>query len=252
MSIILLSNDDGYDAPGLAALADALSPLGRIVVVAPDRNLSGSSHAMTLRQPVRVEPMQPDRYRVEGTPTDCVNLAIAHLLKGSRPDLVVSGINCGHNLGDDVTYSGTVAAALEALLLEVPAIAVSRASTPPVDYSAAAAVARRLAEEVLARGLPRDTLLNVNVPPGEGHAVEVTRQGRRVYGKGVEERQDPLGRTYYWIGGQSAGARPDPDSDLASVARGKVSVTPLHSDWTNHAAREALRGWELPLTVAFD
>ncbi|MGD8375777.1 MAG: 5'/3'-nucleotidase SurE [Acidobacteriota bacterium] len=246
MATVLLSNDDGYDAPGLQALADALRPLGRVVVVAPDRNRSGSSHAMTLHHPVRVERMGEDRHRVDGTPTDCVNLGIVHLLREARPDLVVSGINCGYNLGDDVTYSGTVAAALEGLLLGVPAIAVSRSSSHPVDYGPAAALARRLAQQVLQHGLPPDTLLNVNVPGGEDHPVRLTRQGRRVYGEGVEERQDPKGRTYYWIGGSPAGARPDSQSDLAAVERGETSVTPLHCDWTNHAALDRIRGWDLP------
>jgi len=249
MATVLLSNDDGYDASGLRALADALRPLGRVVVVAPDRNRSGSSHAMTLHYPVRVEQLEEDRYRVDGTPTDCVNLGIVHLLREARPDLVVSGINRGYNLGDDVTYSGTVAAALEALLLGVPAIAVSRSPALPLDYAAAASIATRLARETLRRGLPPDTLLNVNVPAGGEHPVRITRQGRRVYEEGVEERRDPKGRVYYWIGGGPSKSLPDPTSDLAAVERGEISVTPLHCDWTNHAALERLRGWDLPFAA---
>ena len=250
MATILLSNDDGFDAPGLAALADGLASLGRIIVVAPDREQSGSSHSLTLHQPLRVKRIAEDRYRVEGTPTDCIHLAVLHLMKGSRPDLVVSGINRGYNLGDDVTYSGTVAAALEALLLGVPSIAMSRGSRPPLEFGPSAEIAMLLARQVLERGLPRGTFLNVNVPPGEGHGFRVTRQGRRVYGQGVIERLDPKGRAYYWVGGEPPGARPDPGSDLAAVARGEVSVTPLHGDWTNHAAQDVLGKWELPFAAA--
>jgi 5'-nucleotidase len=246
MATILISNDDGYDAPGLRAMAEGLAGLGRVVVVAPDREQSGAAHALTLNHPLRVHRIREDHYRVEGTPTDCVNLGIFHLLKGQRPDLVVSGINCGYNLGDDVTYSGTVAAALEGLLLEVPSFAVSLSSQAPQDYGPAADVARTVATTVLERGLPADTLLNINVPPVAHRGMRITRQGRRLYSEGVVERTDPQGRTYYWIGGPPPTWRPDPLSDFAAVQRGEVSVTPLHLDLTHHRVLEEIRGWNLP------
>ena len=171
---ILISNDDGYDAPGLKALEEELSRLGRVVVVAPDREQSGAAHSLTLNHPLRVHEVGEDRYRVEGTPTDCVNLAIFQLLKDGRPDLVVSGINRGYNLGDDVTYSGTVAAALEGVLLEIPSFAISLNSRGEVDFGPAARVAGQVARLVLAQGLPRDTLLNINVPSGDPREMRIT------------------------------------------------------------------------------
>ncbi len=245
MVTILLSNDDGYDAPGLTALEEALSGLGRLVIVAPDREQSGSAHSLTLNHPLRVHRIAEDRYRVDGTPTDCVNLAMFQILKSGRPDLVVSGINCGYNLGDDVTYSGTVAAALEGVLLEVPSFAVSVASKRPVDYGPAAQIARQLAETILENGLPQATLLNVNVPPRPHRGVRITRQGRRVYTEGVVERTDPQGRAYYWIGGPPPTWHPDDDSDFAAAQRGEISVTPLQLDLTNHKFLDELRSWKL-------
>ncbi len=200
---ILISNDDGYDAPGLKALEEELSRLGRVVVVAPDREQSGAAHSLTLNHPLRVRSMGENRYRVEGTPTDCVNLAIFQLLKDGRPDLVVSGINRGYNLGDDVTYSGTVAAALEGVLLEIPSFAISLCSRGQVDFGPAARVAGQVARLVLAQGLPRDTLLNINVPPGDPKCASrgkaggctprawwsaPTRKAGRTTGSGVHRR----------------------------------------------------------------
>jgi len=243
---ILISNDDGYDAPGLKALEKELSPLGQVVVVAPDREQSGAAHSLTLNHPLRVHQVAENRFRVEGTPTDCVNLAVFQLLKDGRPDLVVSGINRGYNLGDDVTYSGTVAAALEGVLLQIPSFAISLHSRGEPDYAPAARVAAQVARLVLAKGLPKDTLLNINVPSGEPKEMRITRQGRRVYTEGVVERTDPQGRAYYWIGGPPPSWHPDPQSDFAAVQRGEVSVTPLHLDLTNHRVLPELRGWELP------
>ncbi len=243
---ILISNDDGYDAPGLKALEEELSRLGRVVVVATDSEQSGAAHSLTLNHPLRVHPVGENRYRVEGTPTDCVNLAIFQLLKDGRPDLVVSGINRGYNLGDDVTYSGTVAAALEGVLLEIPSFAISLNSRGEVDFGPAARVAAQVARLVLAQGLPRDTLLNINVPSGDPKEMRITRQGRRVYSEGVVERTDPQGRAYYWIGGPPPSWHPDPQSDFAAVQRGEVSVTPLHLDLTNHRVLQEMRDWDLP------
>lgn len=254
---ILVTNDDGIGVPGLTVLARALQSVGRAVIVAPDRDVSAVSHALTLRHPLRVRRYSDDMYSVDGTPTDCVNLGIFTLL-AKRVDLVVSGINRGYNLGDDVTYSGTVAAAFEGTLLGYPSIAVSRAARPdsafsgsdwPPDpeetYEIAAGFAAELAAQVLARGMPDDTLLNVNVPLGPVRAVRITRLGKRIYKEGVIERLDPSGRQYYWIGGTPPEWIEDPRSDFTAVTRGDVSVTPVHLDLTNDRVIETVASWEL-------
>ena len=247
--LVLVTNDDGFDAPGLHALVEALSPLGRIVVVAPDREQSASAHALTLRLPLRVYQAGEGRWRVEGTPTDCVHLGIFNLTGGRDPDLVLSGINRGLNVGDDVTYSGTVAGALEAALLGVPAIAVSAqidASGAP-DYVRAGTIARRLAERLLARPLPRGVFLNVNVPAGTPRGLRVTRQGTRSYRAAVVERLDPAGRPYYWIAGANTTPAGEPDGDHRAIEEGFVSVTPLHANLTHLPTMPVLEGWELEL-----
>lgn len=247
--LVLVTNDDGFDAPGLHALVEALSPLGRIVVVAPDREQSASAHALTLRLPLRVYQAAEGRWRVEGTPTDCVHLGIFNLTGGRDPDLVLSGINRGLNVGDDVTYSGTVAGALEAALLGVPAIAVSAqidASGAP-DYVRAGTIARRLAERLLARPLPRGVFLNVNVPAGTPRGLRVTRQGTRSYRAAVVERLDPAGRPYYWIAGANTTPAGEPDGDHRAIEEGFVSVTPLHANLTHLPTMPVLEGWELEL-----
>jgi 5'-nucleotidase len=240
---ILVSNDDGIHSAGLAALADALEPLGDVVVVAPDREQSACSHALTLHRPLRIDEVQPRRYAVDGTPTDCVNLAVNAILP-ERPVLLVSGINRGANLGDDVTYSGTVSAAMEGTLLAVPSIAMSLIGRGPYDFSAAAAVAARLAAWVLRHGLPPDTLLNVNVPPdAEGRpprAMALTRMGRRRYGDAIVENVDPRGRKYYWIAGDEVPFVAEEGTDFHAVQHGLVSVTPIHLDLTNYRTLELL------------
>jgi 5'-nucleotidase len=243
--VILTTNDDGYHAEGLRILADALASMGRVVVVAPDRDRSAASHALTLNHPLRPRALGPDRFSVDGTPTDCVNLGVLGLID-ARPDLVVSGINSGLNLGDDVTYSGTVAAAIEGTVLGVPSIAMSL-DGPPFDYPAAAAIAVKLAKLVLEKGLPRDTLLSVNVPSGRIRGTRLTRQGRRIYHEVIVKRVDPRGKAYYWIGGKPSGWREDPGCDHSAVEEGYVSVTPLHIDLTNHAALGEIAAWELKL-----
>jgi len=247
---ILVTNDDGFDAPGIVALAEALEPVGRVVVVAPDREHSGASHALTFTRPLRVTRIHDDRYRVDGTPTDCVHLGVFDLA-GGRPDLVVSGINRGYNLGDDVTYSGTVAGALEGTLLHVPSIAVSTSNpkdaTP--DYATAARVAAALARRVLERGLAPGLYLNVNVPPGTPRGVRVTRQGSRTYRAAVEERIDPKGEPYYWIATADTTPADEPDGDHRAIREGYVSVTPLNADLTDVEAIAALRGWGLELDL---
>ncbi len=238
---ILVSNDDGIHAPGLAALADALAGLGVVYVVAPDRERSTVGHALTLHRPLRVETLGPRRYAVNGMPSDCVNLGILGILP-VRPDVVVAGINHGSNLGDDVTYSGTVSAAMEGTLLGVPSLAVSLVEGE--DLAPAGQVARVLAELVIRRGLPPNTLLNVNVPAGEVKGIRFTRLGRRVYSEKVTEETDPRGKTYYWIGAGPPLWEAGEGTDFAAVHAGLVSVTPLHLDLTNHEALKTLAGWE--------
>ena len=259
MPTSLVTNDDGLGAPGLTALARALARVGRVVIVAPDRDQSAVSHNITLTHPLRVRRHADDVYSVDGTPTDCVNLGIFNLLS-KGVDLVVSGINRGFNLGDDVTYSGTVAAAFEGRLLGYPSFAVSRALLPTQDpdatpwpheieesYEPAASFAADLAARVLAEGMPEDTLLNVNVPLPPLRGVRVSRLGRRIYKEGVIERIDPSGRQYYWIGGSPPEWIEDPRSDHAAVSEGCVSVTPLHLDLTHDRVMGILSGWGLEI-----
>lgn len=246
---ILISNDDGVNAPGLTALRRELAVIGRAVVVAPDREMSAASHSLTVHVPLRANRVADDVIRVEGTPTDCVLLAVRHLLP-ERPDLVVSGINRGPNLGDDVTYSGTVAAAMEGTLLGIPSIAISldRSAEDKYDYRFAASVAREIALLVLEKGLPEGTLLNVNVPnrpPGEIKGIATARLGKQVYEESIIKKTDPRGRGYYWIGGQVTTWQVQPDTDLAVVADGHVSVTPIQLDLTDYDTLEALRSWPL-------
>jgi 5'-nucleotidase len=237
MPRILVTNDDGVHAPGIAALADALRDLGEVTVVAPHHESSAIGHALTLARPLRLDEVRPGVYSVDGTPTDCVNVAVTHVLPAT-PDLIVSGINTGWNIGDDVTYSGTVSGALEAALLGIPAIAVSaerkRRSPRQVEYDfpPAARVARVLAEAVLERGLPRATFLNVNVPFGANKGLRVTVQGRRNHVTEVGERHDPRGRRYFWIEEGQNEWEPHDRSDYQAVRDGYVSVTPLQPDLT--------------------
>lgn len=244
--LILVTNDDGIHSPGIAVLAESLKPLGKVVIVAPDRERSAVGHSLTLHSPLRAEELEAGVFAVDGTPTDCVNLGIHGLLE-SRPDLVVSGINRGGNLGDDITYSGTVSAAMEATLMGVPAFAVSQEGHrfQAEDFANAGTIARDLARKILHRGMPADSLLNVNVPPGEPRGVCLTRQGKRRYGDLVVEKVDPRGRKYYWIGAGELGFEDVPGTDFHALAKGCVSVTPLHLDLTNYRAFEALAEWNL-------
>jgi 5'-nucleotidase len=244
---ILLSNDDGLTSPGLAALADAVADLDDIWVVAPDRDQSAVSHSVTLHRPLRIKEHGPRRFSVDGTPTDCINLAINGILP-ERPRLVLSGINLGANLGDDVTYSGTVSAAMEGTLLGSPAIAFSLVAEREFDFEGAARFARQIAARVLAKGLPPDTLLNVNVPNGPESAitgVSWTRQGKRRYRDAVVEKVDPRGRKYYWIGGEALDFVEAEGTDFSAVHAGRISVTPLHLDLTNHASLSQLEAFNL-------
>lgn len=243
---ILITNDDGIHAPGITSLAAALTAVGEVAVVAPDRERSASSHALTLHHPLRAVKIAPGRFAVDGTPTDCVNLGI-HSLLDFHPDLVVSGINRGANIGDDVTYSGTVAAALEATLMGIPAFAVSLVCLDDdADYAGAAAFAARLARQIGTHGLPRDTFLNVNVPAVSADLLKpplITVQGKRRYEGTIVDSVDPRGRSYYWIGTADLDFLDIEGSDYAALCRGHISVTPLHLDMTNHQALPLLRNW---------
>jgi 5'-nucleotidase len=245
---IMVTNDDGIHAPGILALAEALRELGLVTVVAPDRERSAAGHSLTLHSPLRVFKLREGFYSVDGTPTDCVNMGI-HSLLPVRPDLVVSGINHGANLGDDVTYSGTVAAAMEANLMGIPAIAVSLATYERHgNFDAAAQVAVRVARQVHANGLPADTFLNVNCPdcPAEEMQVPlITRQGTRSFIGKIVDKTDPRGRKYYWIGSEEPAFNDEPGTDFHALNRRHVSITPLHLDLTNYESIKILAGWQL-------
>jgi 5'-nucleotidase len=240
MPIILVTNDDGYRSEGIKALAEALRPLGDVVTVAPVDEASAIGHALTLRRPLRLEHVGKSVYGVDGTPTDCVNIAVTQVLK-QLPDLVVSGINKGWNLGDDVTYSGTVAGALEGALLGIPSLAVSlRASSGEYDFSHAASAAVAFAGPMLRRVFATRTFLNINVPKGKPKGTRVTVQARRNHITSVMERHDPKGRPYFWIDEGQDEWQPHDRSDYQAVRDGYVSVTPLHPDLTAHQALSRL------------
>ena len=237
MRRILVTNDDGIHSAGIHALADALRPLGEVIVVAPLTEASAIGHALTLRRPLRIEEFGGGKYAVDGTPTDCVNLALKVVLDGAVPDFVASGINKGYNLGDDVTYSGTVAGALEAALLGIPAMAISlgQGGVPGADFGPAAQAAADVAHAMLSRPLPARTFANVNVPPGTPRGYRTTIQGRRNHETTITARVDPRGRSYYWIDEMQSEWQDHDRSDYVAVRDGWVSVTPLHPDLTAHA-----------------
>jgi 5'-nucleotidase len=246
MRQILVTNDDGFRSEGITALAAAMSPLGAVTIVAPMTEASAIGHALTLRRPLRLEAIAERVYAVDGTPTDCVNIAITQVLKG-LPDLVVSGINKGWNLGDDVTYSGTVAGALEGALLGIPAIAVSLKYTRDAfDFSHAADAAATMAEAILRQPLPARTFLNINVPSGRPKGIRVTVQAKRNHVTSVAERHDPKGRPYYWIEEGQDEWEPHDRSDYQAVRDGYVSVTPLQPDLTAHDALGAVEELSFP------
>ena len=233
---ILVTNDDGYRSEGIKALADALTAVGAVTIVAPVDEKSAIGHALTLRHPLRLESFDQHVYGVDGTPTDCVNIAITQVFKG-LPDFIVSGINKGYNLGDDVTYSGTVSGALEGALLGVPSIAVSLRSTRgDYDFSYAAQAAAHLADAMVKRPLPVRTFLNINVPKGQPKGYRVTVQAKRNHITSVAERHDPKGRPYDWIEEGQNEWEPHDRSDYKAVRDGYVSVTPLQPDLTAHDA----------------
>jgi 5'-nucleotidase len=241
--LILVTNDDGVHAPGIRALAEALARLGDVYVVAPDREVSACGQSLTLKHPLRAEEIETKVWAVDGTPADCVNLALVKLLP-RRPELVVSGINRGANLGEDIFYSGTVGGAREGTFFGVPSIAMSLATRSAPDFSEAAPFAAKVAAMVLEKGLPERTLLNVNVPQGTPVGAAITVQGRREHEGTILEGLDPRRRTYYWIEEGKDNWVSDEMSDIHAVRQGLISVTPLQTDTTHHAVLAAFRAWE--------
>jgi 5'-nucleotidase len=246
--LILCTNDDGYRAAGIRTLAGVARSIGDVRVVAPDREQSATSHSLTMHHPLRAHTIEESVQAVDGTPTDCVALAVGELL-GARPDFVLSGINHGPNMGEDVLYSGTVAGAMEATILGIPAIAFSYVGRDPAGIEAYAPLLERLIPQLIRPGgLPDDTLLNVNLPaidPAEVRGVRVTRLGRRVYSDSISRALDPSGREYFWIGGGAVSWTADEGTDFHAVEEGYISVTPLHLDLTNHKLLAEVEQWEL-------
>jgi 5'-nucleotidase len=241
---ILLTNDDGVHAPGLQHLLESSRKLGLATVIAPEHDSSAASHSLTMNRPLRARKIEEHVYAINGTPTDCVTIGVGKIL-ARKPDLAISGINPGPNLGDDVSYSGTVSAAIEATMLGIPSIAVSLAAeSEPLYFETAAAFAVRLAEVILSKGLPSDTLLNVNVPnitPDRISGVVFTRRGRRLYEDAIKETHDPWGRKHYWIGGGTPSFDAGEDTDSAAISVNKISITPMHLDPTNYEALDFLQ-----------
>ena len=246
---ILVTNDDGIHAAGLRALASALRPLGHVTVIAPDREQSAASHALTLHRPLRIKKVEQDVLSVDGTPTDCVLLGVHGFLK-QKPDLVVSGINHGPNMGNDTSYSGTVAAAVEGTFLGIPSVALSLATWEEADFAPAGAVARDLVRTFLQHGIHPGMCISVNIPPIPREAmkgVRVTRLGKRVFRDVIVEKTDPRGKLYYWIGGEDPTWESDELSDFNAVSEGYVSVTPLQLELTDYRAVVEMESWGLKL-----
>lgn len=248
MSYILVTNDDGVYAPGIRALHDAVHLLGQAVIVAPEQDKSAVSHSLTMNRPLRVRTLEENIYTLDATPTDCVTIGTNKILP-EKPALIVSGINPGPNLGDDISYSGTVSAAIEGTMYGIPSLAFSLAGEPPYDFETAAGVAWKLASMALQFGLPDKTLLNINIPnlrPEEIKGVRFTRQGRRVYKNAIQETYDPWGRKHYWIGGGTVHWSGGEDTDEHALSEGYISVTPIQLDLTNHEGRDYLQeNWKM-------
>lgn len=244
--MILVTNDDGVYSPGIQILAKRLRELDTVVIVAPDRERSAAGHSMTLHRPLLIEEIKENVYSVNGTPTDCVNIAVKGLLK-ETPRLVVSGINKGPNLGDDVTYSGTVAGAIESTILGIPAIAVSLVARKDFHFTDAAEIAARTAMRALEQGIPLGTLLSINVPNlplADMKGTRLTRLGKRIYQQMTVERVDPRGKNYYWIGGGEPDWEREEGTDFDAIDKNMVSITPLHLDMTDYASFDTLRSLE--------
>ncbi|MDR4494100.1 MAG: 5'/3'-nucleotidase SurE [Nitrospirales bacterium] len=253
MKKILVTNDDGIDAPGLRALAQALKPLGEIWVVAPEKPQNAVGRCMTLHKPLRLRKEKKWWYAVNGTPADCITLTLAHLLKDALPKLVVSGINNGWNLGDDVTNSGTVSGALEGMLYGIPSMAVSLEGTLKSQYAMAGEVAVTIAWQILKNGLPPHTILNVNVPGctnAQLAGLQITSLSQRRYHNPVVENIDPRGNRYFWIAGERISWSRRSPSDYEAVSNNLVSITPLHLDLTDYSALTKLKSWEQDLSFS--
>lgn len=244
--LALLTNDDGINAQGLLTLKREISKIAQVWVVAPDREQSATSHALTLHYPLRITKIADKFYSVEGTPTDAVMLSVYGILK-KRPDIIISGINHGPNLGDDVSYSGTVAAAMEGTILNIPSIAVSIASWRPKYFYSAAKFARKLVSFVLKNGLPKDTYLNVNIPDKKEtiKKYKVTHLGKRAYNDVVIEKMDPRGKKYFWIGEQFPTWEKERESDFSAIKKGYVSITPLNLDMTDYHVIQQIKEWKI-------
>ncbi|MDQ3323020.1 MAG: 5'/3'-nucleotidase SurE [Acidobacteriota bacterium] len=241
---ILVTNDDGIHAEGIIALENALLEVADVFVVAPVSEMSGASHSLTLSRPLRIRQIDERHWTVDGTPTDCVTLALNRIFPPEhRPHLCASGINHGANLGDDATYSGTVAGALESTILGVPGLAFSLVAAASYDFTESAKIAARLVAKAIKQGLPTDTLLNVNVPQGTPKGIRVTKQGFKDARPVISEHTDPRGKLYYWIGEERNGFRVEGGTDFEAIDEGFVSVTPMRSDLTNHGAIEILKSW---------
>ncbi|MCK4857602.1 MAG: 5'/3'-nucleotidase SurE [candidate division Zixibacteria bacterium] len=244
--LALLTNDDGYAAEGLRRLSREIGKLCDVLVVAPTVDQSAAAHSLTLQRPLRLKEIKENLYTVDGTPTDAVMVAMYGILDNRKPDILISGINRGPNMGDDITYSGTVAAAFEGAILGIPSIAVSTVEFEDIDYAAAARFTRKLARKVLNEGLPDFSLLNVNIPNptnGKYAGVKITRLGKRVYHDILLENLDPRGKKYYWIGGEPEWEDYD-NSDYSATKEGYVSITPLKMDMTDYDLGDRLRGWK--------
>lgn len=242
---ILISNDDGYQAQGIRLLADSLKELAEVTVVAPDRNCSGASNSLTLERPLRVEQAEPNVYFVNGTPTDCVHLAITGLL-GDEPDMVISGVNHGANLGDDVLYSGTVAAAMEGRFLGLATMAISLAGERGRYFETAVTITQRLVRHMLKNPLPKETILNINVPDcpiEELTGIQTTRLGCRHKAEPVLPARDPKNRLVYWVGPAGPGQDVGEGTDFYAVRNGRVSVSPIKVDFTDHGALQPIESW---------
>ncbi len=246
MPVIMVTNDDGISSQGIKTLQEAMAALGQTLVVAPERDNSAVSHSLTMSRPLRIRAIGDCIFTLDGTPTDCVAVGLGKLF-ARKPDLLVSGINAGPNLGDDISYSGTVSAAIEGTMYGIPSMALSLAGDPPYDYSLAIQVAICLARRILADGLPANTLLNVNIPAhGACKGFAVTRQGRRLWENSIQETFDPWGRKHFWIGGGTPLGDAAEDTDVFAIHNGFVSVTPIHLDLTNHQGLKHLqRVWKL-------
>ena len=242
---ILITNDDGIHSEGIAALEEALKEIGEVYVVAPESEMSGASHSLTLARPLRIRQIDERHWTVDGTPTDCVTFAINRILSpDEQPHICASGINHGANLGDDATYSGTVAGAMESTILGVPGIAFSLVANRNHDFTSAARIAKELTQKAIEEGLPPGTLLNVNVPKDAIKGIKITKQGFKNARPIISEHIDPRGKFYYWIGEERSGFHAESgDSDFEAVDEGYVSVTPMRSDLTNYSAIELLQNW---------